>query len=259
MKPIIFPVNLASEGARDLAKSLDTIRVRPNGKYKYKNNHLIINWGVKSPPKWNKDGIKVLNHWDKVKVSSNKLSCLKLLQENKISIPLITEDINIAKQWIKDGHIVLCRTKLQSRSGGGIVIAKNENEITNAPLYSRYKKKKTEYRIVVVNGVIVDFTQKKKKVNWDGVFNNLVRSHNYGWVMTREGVNPPKCVLDLAINAIKVLGLDFGSADIIYNELENKAYCLEINSAPGLCQTSLERYSNAFASICKNIPVVSVI
>ena len=45
--------------------------------------------------------------------------------------------------------------------------------------------------------------------------------------------------------AIKVLGLDFGAVDIIYNKQEDKWYVLEVNTAPGIYGTTLDKYVNA--------------
>ena len=45
--------------------------------------------------------------------------------------------------------------------------------------------------------------------------------------------------------AIKALGLDFGAVDIIYNEAEDQHYVLEVNTAPGLEGTTLQKYTEA--------------
>ena len=41
------------------------------------------------------------------------------------------------------------------------------------------------------------------------------------------------------------VGLKFGAVDLIWNELENKSYVLEINTAPGLTGATLEKYAQA--------------
>ena len=52
----------------------------------------------------------------------------------------------------------------------------------------------------------------------------------------------PQQVLDQAKLAVKATGLDFGAVDIIWNNLQEKAYVLEINTAPGLEGQSVETY-----------------
>jgi len=51
----------------------------------------------------------------------------------------------------------------------------------------------------------------------------------------------------VALAAVSALGLDFGAVDIIYNEHENQYYVLEVNTAPGLEGTTVEKYAEAFA------------
>jgi D-alanine-D-alanine ligase-like ATP-grasp enzyme len=51
-----------------------------------------------------------------------------------------------------------------------------------------------------------------------------------------------------AIKAVNCLGLYFGAADVIWNDKEQRAYVLEVNTAPGLEGTTLENYANAFTT-----------
>lgn len=62
----------------------------------------------------------------------------------------------------------------------------------------------------------------------------------------REGINPPAQVTEQSLNAIGVIGLDFGAVDVIWNQQKQMAYVLEINTAPGLEGTTLENYIKAF-------------
>ncbi|MNN94301.1 hypothetical protein D3C81_2129010 [compost metagenome] len=55
--------------------------------------------------------------------------------------------------------------------------------------------------------------------------------------------NVPKDVLDQAVKAVASLGLDFGAADVIYNDRQKKAYVLEVNTAPGLSGSTLDGYT----------------
>lgn len=259
MIPIIYPYKIASNGAKLLAENLNCRRVRPNGLYKYKSNHLIINWGMTENPKWNKNGVKVLNHWDNIRISSNKLSSLQRLKSKNVKTPDFTTDINVAKNWIKDGYIVICRKLLRSHSGKGIIIARNENELVNAPLYTKYVNGKNEYRIHVYwDGInepnIFDAVQKRKKEgfkdeNKDNPNANLIRSHDNGFVFCRENLVIPENVKNEALKAIKAINLNFAGIDIRYIEKNKQAYVLECNSSCGLEGTTLESYTDLFKKI----------
>jgi predicted ATP-grasp superfamily ATP-dependent carboligase len=69
-----------------------------------------------------------------------------------------------------------------------------------------------------------------------------VQSHDNGWVFCQAG-EVDFAVQDLAMNAIKALGLDFGAVDVIIRR--GKAYILEVNSAPGLEGRTLQAYVEA--------------
>lgn len=72
----------------------------------------------------------------------------------------------------------------------------------------------------------------------------LIRNHANGFVFCRDNIIEPSDLRDVAIQAVTALGLDFGAVDVIWNEHYNKCYALEVNTAPGLEGTTLERYTN---------------
>lgn len=256
MTPIIFPYKLGSKSAKALAQALHTKCVRKNGTYKYKNHHLIVNWGASAAPlTWNKHGIKVLNHWSKVAISHNKLTALNKLKAQHVNTVEFTTDMNLAKTWINDGHIVMCRTQLTNHSGFGIVVAQNVNQLVHAPLYTKYVKG-SEYRIHVFKRnneyVIFDIQQKRKQTDFDGDISPLIRSHHRGYVFCRDNIDCPNLVKTEAIKALQALELDFGGVDIKYNKYHNKAYVLEVNSSVGMEGQTLANYTNEILHLCQN-------
>jgi glutathione synthase/RimK-type ligase-like ATP-grasp enzyme len=141
---------------------------------------------------------------------------------------------------------------LNSHSGRGIII-NNPTESTNlvrAPLYVKYKKKKKEFRVHVFNGQVIDLAEKRRfrQERRDESFVGLIRNHGNGWAFCRDAIVEPTGLRELAIQSVAALGLHFGACDIIWNEKENKCYSLEVNTAPGLQGTTLERYSQAIAN-----------
>jgi D-alanine-D-alanine ligase-like ATP-grasp enzyme len=43
--------------------------------------------------------------------------------------------------------------------------------------------------------------------------------------------------------------LDFGAVDVIYNRAQDKAYVLEVNTAPGLEGSTLDNYVEAIQKV----------
>lgn len=187
--------------------------------------------------------MKILNEPFVVRTAVTKLACFEYLSLHSIATPTYTVDQVIAKQWASDGYKVYCRTLLTSSSGKGVVIATNPSEVVNAPLYTKGISVDSEIRVHIGDGEVIDVSWKLRR---RGVENNPdIRNHQNGWVFCRQGLELQDSVRDLALSAYNVLGLDFGAVDICV-DTEGKAYILEVNTAPGITGTTLERYVDYF-------------
>lgn len=235
----VYPYNKKSKAAKDLAKALKCkVLTRPRRSRK----EVLINWGS---CKYDNTKSYAVNHHIAVGFASHKLSSLQIFKESGVDCPDFTADIEVAKDWIREGEIVVCRKLLKSHSGKGIVIAKKIEELVAAPLYVKYFPKTYEFRVHVFNGKVIDSVQKRKRsgVSEEG-YNKYVRSHNNGWVFCRENNKVTEDAKMLAVNAVKVLGLDFGAVDIV---MKTNGTCkvLEVNTAPALQGTTLDSYVKA--------------
>lgn len=63
------------------------------------------------------------------------------------------------------------------------------------------------------------------------------------WIFENQGLKIPDSAKELAIGVVGAVGLDFGAVDIVLHN--NVPKVLEINSAPGMEGTTLERYFDA--------------
>jgi glutathione synthase/RimK-type ligase-like ATP-grasp enzyme len=234
MKIFLYPYKKGSASCKVLAKALKARQIKLNNSiYKKKPDHLVINWGNSKAP----DYIEY-NKSHEVKAASNKLNTFKILKAAGLSHPEWTTDIETACEWLKTGT-VFCRMLLTGHSGKGIVEFDGTQQ---APLYVKYIKKRHEYRVHVFKDSLIHVQQKKKKIG--GNANAKVRNLANGWIYAKEDIVPlQEEATSLATQAIKALGLDFGAVDLIYNEKYNTYYILEINTAPGLTGTTLNRYT----------------
>jgi len=114
------------------------------------------------------------------------------------------------------------------------------------PLYTQYVKKKKEFRVHVVGGEAIDVQQKKKKTGSE--VTTLIWNHDHDYVFCHNDVEEPEELRKLGVAAVAAVGLDFGAVDIIYNQYQDKCYVLEVNTAPGLCETTCGKYVKAFVS-----------
>lgn len=184
----------------------------------------------------------------------NKRTFLKKMSTDQNLTPFVppfTESSGTAFGWLEEGHKVVCRKKLNGHSGDGIVIASSTDQLVEAPLYVKYLKKKSEYR-VHINKLNTDFSWQQKRLRNGYDANNplvhQVRNLQNGWVYCRSEVNPPQVVIEAAtiLRDSPAFTLDFAAVDIIYNEAQNKAYILEANTAPGLCGGTVKWYADLF-------------
>lgn len=225
-------------------------------------NDVFINWGNSrnvaiASPEGIHAGISYLNRPASVSRAVNKLQAFQTLSANVELVPYIpifTTDITDAVEWLRNGHVAVCRTELRGHSGEGIVLANNVGQLVDAPLYTQYIKKRHEYRVHVFRNEIIDIQQKRLRndrvtdVNLGTV--GQIRNLDNGWIYAREQLSltteQREDVSDISKRALATLGLDFGAVDIIYNERRNAFYILEVNTAVGLEGTTAVKYADAF-------------
>lgn len=243
----VYPYNQGSRSARELANALNGRVLRKRGSvYRYRPGDVIINWGAGDSP-WRGNG--VANEPAAINLASNKLHAFRAMQAAGVRIPPFwtrRQDIPA------DAYPVVCRTILQGSEGRGIVMANNAREVVDAPLYTKYIKKRHEYRIHVMmrrGEPVVISQQRKARRNGEENVNFQIRNLANGFVFVRDGVRPPQDVIQQATSALVSLGLSFGAVDIVWNEHFQQAFVLEINTAPGLEGQTIQDYANAFRNM----------
>jgi glutathione synthase/RimK-type ligase-like ATP-grasp enzyme len=255
---IITCYNVYSEGAKNLQESLKSLvtnrrvlRVRRDSKkFKPRQSDFVIAWGNCKGASWVNQDQEAAKA-----IACNKLKTFEKFKEHNVPHPEWTTDKSVAEQWWWDKKTIVQRTNLTGHSGDGIVLSYYDGEeestvcdLLDAPLYVQYKKKKHEYRVHVFNQEVIDIVQKKRKAGFEGR-NNQIRNHQNGWVFCRENIQEPDFLRDVAIQACNAVGVLFGAVDIIFNEKENKCYALEINTAPGIEGTTVEKYATKFVEL----------
>ena len=149
----IEPYKIWSGGAKALGERAGILRATKRQVQKHGDFDFIINWGS-SQRRFNGEYI---NKPEAVAKASDKLATAEILANYAVPQPDYTCDIQIARQWIDEGSIVVCRTLLRANSGRGILLAeRGKQDLVRAPLYTKYVKKSDEYRVHVVGGKAID-------------------------------------------------------------------------------------------------------
>jgi len=249
----VLPYQMYSRGAKTLAGALGVKRLRTSqSRYKPRSGDVVINWGRSAghPSLTSLAPVKILNDPVCVALAADKLSFFALIASRDQSVipPFWTEREEIPE----DAYPIVCRTVLNGHSGSGIVMADSPDDLVPAPLYVQYVRKKDEYRVHVGrtgNDLEVFSLQKKVRRLEHDEPNWQIRNHGNGFNYARNDVDPPKQVLDAAYKALDISGLDFGAVDVIWNEQKQRAYVLEINTAPGLVGSTLDDYARFFNTL----------
>jgi len=251
----ILPYKQGSKSAKALAEKLGGKILRLEGSsYKPREGDIVINWGNSNPSlvHWPVGHpSQILNLPNSIRQASDKLTFFQVMQQECSNV--IPQFWTSSEDIPADAYPIVCRTILSGHSGAGIVLARTPEEVVPCQLYVKYQKKKDEYRVHlgkrIVDGtgatVVVAVQRKARRLdctdpNWE------IRNHSNGFVYTREGFEAPQCVIESAISSFDASGLDFGAVDVIYNEKQNRAYVLEINTAPGLEGQTVEDYAKFF-------------
>lgn len=237
----IYPWKQGSKSAKALAEAIVGRVLKTDGtsKFRPRPGDIVINWGSSGVPDFspavtlNKD----------VATAQNKLLTFQKLRESNVSIP---EYYTNADEIPEESYPIVCRTVLNGHSGAGIVIADTSDELVNAPLYTQYIKKKEEYRVHCINKEVV-FVQRKARKHDHADPDWRVRNLHNGFAFVAvDAADVPDDVLDQAKAAVEACGLDFAGVDVVWNERQQKAYVLELNSACGLEGRTAEIYANHF-------------
>ncbi len=247
----LFSHNPGSQGGKALAEELDIRRLKHEGKHILNDSDVVINWGSSSPLPRRTQRARVLNTPEAIALVVNKLAFfekmngVKVNDDNRITPKHFTTKKDAADFLARNGGSMVCRTLLNGSGGRGIVIADSAEQLVEAKLYTRYIQKKKEFRIHVFNGKIIDEAEKARRLDHPNP-DWRVRSYDNGFIFKRDGITVPKSVRDVAIKCMGETSLLFGALDIIWSERTNRAYVLEINSAPGIEGTTVINYSKAF-------------
>lgn len=246
----LFPYKAGSISAKRLARSLGILRVRPT--YNARRKDVIVNWGSSTPPhfRWMEQD---LNKPHAIALASNKLHTFaELVCKGFNYLPQFTTEFEDAEDWIDNGHTVYCRKLLSAHSGNGIVIADRVNQLVRAPLYTVKTKHKDEYRVHVFKGEVLDVQKKKKRLGFNGTSSGI-RNHSNGWVYARSDVAIPDMLCPIAIQAVNLLDLDFGAVDIGHKVNEDKFFVFEVNTAPGIEGSTLDKYAKAIYNYYRSL------
>lgn len=266
---VIFPYNINSESAKALQQEIITrgircIRVKKDSRtFRVRKSDLLLNLGEHEVPDWAYSvelaNYGLLNELRSVAIARNKLLTFQALQAANVSIPEFTVSHDTAFDWLTEGIPFLGRRSVTASKGIGIQDyfpeecednSRRTFDLNPCPLYVKYIKKAAEYRVHVFRGEIIKIQQKLKRRDFDeSQRDTRIRNLSNGYIYGTPNKEIPPDVFGQGLAAVAALGLDFGAVDVIWNRHHNRAYVLEINTAPGLEGSTVTAYVNAIFKV----------
>jgi len=183
--------------------------------------------------------------------SVDKLTQYRWFQEQGIpALEFTTSDAKVAT-WLGEGSVVFGRKYLNSSCGKGIVVFEPPEAAGNwetCPVYTKYKKKKREFRVHVFKNQVVSVCEKKRRKDFDGERDTKIRNLANGYVFVQAVSNEPAGLRELALQAAQISPSDFRGVDIGYNEKADELFVIEVNSAPGIQGSNVNKYVEGILS-----------
>jgi hypothetical protein len=238
--------NRASTSANRLAAALGGVRIKRVGsKYRQKKGDVVINYGCSDTGDIQPTYQKAYS----CHVAISKMATLNAMHHYGIAAPMWTKDKKLAQSWLGEDKI-LGRDLDRGSQGRGITVYRKGDKLGDHLFYVKYMRKEREFRYHVAFGKVIHIAEKMRvvKENRGPNYDPLIRSHGNGWVLAFNHFDanpPPEGGANLARAACDVLDLDFGAVDMGWNA-DRGFFVLEVNTAPGIENTTLEAYANAF-------------
>lgn len=254
---VLYPTRIESVSAQRLKEKFKELGhhcfiAKREGTYEPRASDLIIGWGYSRTPSWKTKaeqiGAKWLNHHSLILNSVRKLQSFELMEDAGIPVPTWSTSLTKATRWSEAGAIVFARTSQDGCKGEGITVVKPGELMPDSLFYTVFIPSAKEYRVYVIKGSVVDILEKRPITG--ETQNEYIRgSEEMGWQFCRQNVTINQSAKNTACNAVAALGLDFGGVDLLIAGATTTV--LEVNTAPDIFGSGLQRFVDAFTQIAK--------
>ena len=178
----------------------------------------------------------------------DKLTQYQFFKEHGIPHPEWSINVEDANSWLANGSTVFGRRQIKTSGGSGIEILEEplEESCEDFKVFTKYIKKKREFRVNLFQHKIINIREKVKEAGKEG--NSMIRNKANGFTTTHckpMSEELTSMVKDWAMQASMVSDSDFIGVDIGYNQFKNLVFVLEVNSGPSIEGKSVNDFVEA--------------
>lgn len=212
------------------------LRVQPRRQYR-NGDIVVVRWGNSAHALMD----YAINTPESIRTAANSVRSLIAMHSAGVNTLEFYRDI----PQDESVYPILGRD-LYHRAGLDIVWCNTprEADLSNKYLFTRYTPIDMEFRVHVFGDTVIRIF---KKVPRDTEAHNIIRTSKRGWGYHRVSLNNYTKGQEVAIAAVKSLGLAFGGVDIGWNREEKKYVVFEVNTGPALNSVSLRYYAERLA------------
>lgn len=197
----------------------------------------VIRWGSRVELRGYR---RVLNSAAAIGRASDKLLTLQILEDAGVRIPNFSENpeqltipfLGRRRHHARGTDVVLCLQRGDWR--------RNARDY-----YVEYIPTTREYRLHVANGEVFRVQGKYADDRRLAATTPWIRNYGSGYRFRAPRKRLRQGRLDLAVEAVRALGLDFGAVDLVISN-SGEAYVLEVNTAPACSPLTAAGYVAAF-------------
>lgn len=203
----------------------------------------LIRWGsarvIRKKPR------QVLNKRNAILQAVDKLGTLISLSDRGIRVPQFFSMDNHEGQ----NRFPYLARMINHTQGRDITLCLQQKDLERArergyEYAVKYIPTKREYRIHVFKNEIIKVSEKVETEPENAV--PYIRNLDHGYTFRHERTEISKESEWLAVEAVRALDLDFGAVDLVVSD-EEISYVLEVNTAPSLIDSGIEKYGEKLA------------
>lgn len=172
----------------------------------------------------------------------NKLKQYEFFKANDIPHAPFSTKIEDAKKWLKQGHAVVCREFVKGQGGHGLHIADSLDSLVDAKVYTKYMKKKREFRVNLFKHKVVNI---REKIGKAGKWNICTQANGFTTTFVKTPISNEEYLRNIAEQASHVSSSDFIGVDVGYNQFYDEYFVLEVNSGPSIEGQSVNDFVKA--------------